>query len=90
MFDYTVVIRNGPPGYCDTDVERIHIENEDDLTAAVKEVLRGYDHIRSVKVFCDQDPTKQNLCEMRRTKVSESASMEQSTTQATYTPNKEQ
>ena len=89
MFDYTVVIRNGPPGYADTDVERIHIENEDDLTAAVRQALRGYDHIRSVKVFWYQGPTKQNL-EMRRSKVSETARVEQSSTQGTYTPNKEQ
>ena len=74
MFDYTVVIRSGPPGYADTDEERIHIENEDDLATAVREALRGYTHIRNVKVYCDQDPTKSNLCEMRMSKVTETTS----------------
>ena len=69
MFDYTVVIRSGPPGYADTDEERIHIENEDDLADAVWEALRGYTHIRYVKVFCDQDPEQRNLCEFRKFKV---------------------
>ena len=85
MFDYTVVIRNGPPGYADTDIERIHIENEDDLTKAVREALRGYDYIRSVKVYCDQDPLKRNLLEIREWRVSEAGTLERVKSERLYT-----
>ena len=53
MPEYKVVIRNGPPGYADTDEETIQVDNEDDLGAAVRKACRYYSHIRSVRVFRD-------------------------------------
>ena len=75
MLDYTIFIRSGPPGYADTDEERISIQNEDELTDAVKEALKGYTYIRNVKIFCDQDPEKRNLCEMNVFKMKENVSV---------------
>ena len=69
MFDYTAVIISGPPGYCDVDKERFSIASEDDLDKALREALRGYTHIRNVKVYCDQDPEQRNPCEFRMCKV---------------------
>ena len=53
MPEYKVVIRNGPPGYADTDEENIRVDNEEDLAAAVRKACRYYSHIRRVFVFRD-------------------------------------
>ena len=52
MPDYKVVIRNGPPGYADTDEENITCD-EEDLAARVRKACRYYSYIRRVFVFRD-------------------------------------
>ena len=51
------MIRNGPPGYADTDEENIRVDNEEDLGAAVRKACRSYSHIRRVFVFRDDGYT---------------------------------
>ena len=36
MPEYTILIRNGPSGYADTDEENVQVDNEEELAAAVK------------------------------------------------------
>ena len=57
MPEYKIVIRNGPPGYADTDEENIQVESEGDLEVAVKKACRSYSHIRWVHVFRDDGYT---------------------------------
>ena len=57
MSAYKVVIRNGPPGYADTDEENIRVDNEEELAAAVKKACSYYSHVRRVLVFRDDGDT---------------------------------
>ena len=57
MPEYKIIIRNGPPGYADTDEEIIQVDNEADLAAAVKKACSYYSHVRRVLVFRDDRDT---------------------------------
>ena len=57
MPEYKIIIRNGPPGYADTDEDSIQIDNEEDLAAAVKKACSYYSHVRRVMVFRNDGDT---------------------------------
>ena len=48
MPEYKIIIRNGAPGYADTDEENIQVDSEADLAAAVKKACSYYSHVRRV------------------------------------------
>ena len=57
MPEYKIIIRNGPPGYADTDEENIQVDNEKELAAVVKKACSYCSHIRRVLVFRDDGGT---------------------------------
>ena len=57
MPEYKIIIRNGPPGYADTDEDNMQVDNEADLAAAVKKACSYYSHVRRVLVFRDDGDT---------------------------------
>ena len=57
MPEYKIIIRNGAPGYADTDEENVRVDNEEELAAAVKKACSYYSHVRRVLVFRNDGDT---------------------------------
>ena len=57
MPEYKIIIRNGPPGYADTDEENVQVDNEEELAAAVKKACSYYSRVRRVLVFRNDGDT---------------------------------
>ena len=64
MFQATLIIRNRPPGYADTDDEYMHTDEapiEEQMAEFKRNMCRKYLHIRHTQVFVEQITKEQQI-----------------------------